>query len=260
MKAKKIVSSIARRTAALVLALVACVSLPAAAATPDDDEADSKKVELSAGFDLVSSYIWRGTDCGGVSIQPAATVSWRGLSFGAWGSAGFDGDDTKELDLSLGYAVKGFSVGITDYWFSKNSDGDASRYFLYRQGNPLSTHMYEAAVGYDFGFASITWNTVFGGRDGLTDTGHRAYSSYCEVGVPFTVRGFDCAATVGVVPYGTSLYGTHKFACTNVSLSVARTLKLSTAFSLPLTVTLTANPQAEKMFFTAGVGLFASND
>ena len=42
------------------------------------------KVEASVGADLVSGYIWRGQDLGGVSIQPSLGISYKGLSLGAW--------------------------------------------------------------------------------------------------------------------------------------------------------------------------------
>ena len=38
------------------------------------------KVEASVGADLVSGYIWRGQDLGGVSIQPSLGISYKGLS------------------------------------------------------------------------------------------------------------------------------------------------------------------------------------
>ena len=61
------------------------------------------KVEASVGADFVSNYIWRGTDCGGVSIQPSMGVSYKGLSLAAWGSVGIDKEDAREIDLTLGY-------------------------------------------------------------------------------------------------------------------------------------------------------------
>ena len=61
------------------------------------------KVEASVGADFVSNYIWRGTDCGGVSIQPSMGVSYKGLSLIAWGSVGIDKEDAREIDLTLGY-------------------------------------------------------------------------------------------------------------------------------------------------------------
>lgn len=76
------------------------------------------KVEASVGADLVSGYIWRGQDLGGVSIQPSLSVAYKGFSLGAWGSAGIESADTKELDLTLGYCTGGFSISVTDYWFN----------------------------------------------------------------------------------------------------------------------------------------------
>ena len=49
------------------------------------------KVEASVGADLVSGYIWRGQDLGGVSVQPSLEISYKGFSLGAWGSVGIDG-------------------------------------------------------------------------------------------------------------------------------------------------------------------------
>ena len=37
------------------------------------------KVEASVGADLVSGYIWRGQDLGGVSIQPSLSVATKGF-------------------------------------------------------------------------------------------------------------------------------------------------------------------------------------
>lgn len=37
------------------------------------------KVEASVGADLVSGYIWRGQDLGGVSIQPSLGISYKGF-------------------------------------------------------------------------------------------------------------------------------------------------------------------------------------
>lgn len=84
------------------------------------------KVEADIGADLVSGYIWRGQDLGNVSIQPSASVSYKGFSLSGWGSVGLDKEDTKEFDLTFGYSTGGFSVSVTDYWF----DG-GPEYFLW---------------------------------------------------------------------------------------------------------------------------------
>lgn len=48
------------------------------------------KVKASVGADIVSGYIWRGQDVGGVSLQPNASIAYKGLSLEAWGSVGIE--------------------------------------------------------------------------------------------------------------------------------------------------------------------------
>lgn len=48
------------------------------------------KVKASVGADIVSGYIWRGQDLGGVSLQPNASIAYKGLSLEAWGSVGIE--------------------------------------------------------------------------------------------------------------------------------------------------------------------------
>ena len=93
----------------------AAVAFPVAAEGQD-------KVEASVGADLVSSYIWRGQELGDVSIQPSVSLSWKGLSLTVWGSASWGREYAKEFDLTLGYAVKGFSVSVTDYMVQQRDE------------------------------------------------------------------------------------------------------------------------------------------
>ena len=127
------------------------------------------KVEASVGADIVSSYIWRGQDLGGVSLQPSASIAYKGFSLEAWGSVGIektnaDGYDAKELDLILGYSTGGFSISITDYWFNTGAG-----YFHYGAHN--TAHLYEAQLGYDFGPVAVNWYTNFAGADGVKENG-----------------------------------------------------------------------------------------
>lgn len=45
-------------------------------------------VEGTLGADIVSQYIWRGTNCGSAAIQPTLGIAWKGLSLTAWGNVG----------------------------------------------------------------------------------------------------------------------------------------------------------------------------
>ena len=172
-------------------------------------------------------------------------IGWQGLSLSAWGSVGItDPRDTKELDLTLGYTYEGFNVGVTDYWFSNGS------YFKYKAHQ--TTHVWEANLGYDFGFLNVQWYTNFAGDDGVNKDGKRAYSSYLELSAPFRLGNLDWTATLGTVPYATTLYDANGFCITNVSLRATKDFVIKERYHLPLFVGLTANPRSEKLYLLFG--------
>lgn len=213
------------------------------------------KVEASVGADLVSGYIWRGQDLGGVSIQPGITLSYKGFSLGAWGSVGLESTDTKELDLTLGYSTGGFSVSITDYWFSGGKG-----YFTY--DSHITAHVFEAQIGYDFGFLAVNWYTNFAGDDYKKYNGDRAYSSYISIAAPFTLGGLDWTAEIGATPWETTFYnkstkldcpGSNGFEICDISLGASKEIKITDSFSLPLFAKATWNPRTEGAFFVVGL-------
>lgn len=210
-------------------------------------------VETTVGTDFVSSYVWRGLELGDVSMQPTLGVSYKGLSLSAWGSVGLSNPaDTKELDLTLAYSVGGFNIGVTDYWFNAGLD-PLNRYFKYAADE--TNHVFEANVGYDFGFASLQWYTNFAGNDLVETTGKLAYSSYFEINVPFTLGGVDWTATAGAVPFATDFYGTGSFAVTNLALTAAKDIRITDTFSIPVFVQVAANPCCRAAFLVFGITL-----
>ena len=220
----------------------------------DEIESESK-IETTISGDIVSSYIWRGQDLGNVSLQPTLGIGYKGLSLTAWGSVGLtNSDDTKEFDLTLAYTTGGFNIGITDYWFNAGLDPD-NRYFMY---NAHSTnHVFEANIGYDFGFASLQWYTNFAGNDGTNKSGKRAYSSYFEVNVPFKLATVDWTATAGAVPYATTFYNgwTSGFSVTNLALKATKDIKITDSFSIPIFGQVVANPRTQKAYLVLGFTL-----
>lgn len=223
------------------LPLVAVMALPTVSVAQD-------KPEASMGVDLVSGYLWRGQDLGNVSIQPSAAVGYKGFTLSGWGSVGFDKEDTKEFDLTLGYATGGFSISVTDYWFN----GGAG-YFHYGAHN--TAHVFEAQVGYDFGPLAVNWFTNFAGDDGVNKDGDRAYSSYVSVAAPFRLGGLDWTAEVGATPWVTTFYndGTNGFEVCDISLGVTKEVKISDSFSLPVFAKATWNPATEGAYFAVGM-------
>ena len=208
--------------------------------------AGGESVEAILSVDLVNQYIWRGQDLGDVSLQPTLGVEWKGLSLSAWGSVGIsDVTDDKEVDFTLAYSTGGFNIGVTDYWFSQGS------YFKYKAHQ--TTHLWEANIGYDFGFLNVQWFTNFAGADGLNKDGKRAYSSYLELSAPFRLGGLDWTATLGAVPWATSSYNANGFCITDISLRATKDFVIKEKYHLPVFAGLTANPRNEKLYLLFGV-------
>lgn len=237
----------------LFIILLSVVGLTTAGAeeivkTEEVAEAPKKaKVNATLGIDLVNQYIWRGLDIANASFQPTLGIDYKGLSLTAWGSVGFvSSDDAKEFDLTLDYTYKGFSVGLTDYWFF---DGD---YFQYRSGK--TTHVFEGYVGYDFKYVSAKWFTNFAGNDGLNGSGNRAFSSYFEIAAPFRLATLDWQAALGIVPWRTTYYNNSSFTVTNISLRATKDFVFKEKYHLPVFVGITANPNANKVYILCGVG------
>lgn len=216
------------------------------------------KVEASVGADLVSGYIWRGQDLGGVSIQPSLGISYKGFSLGAWGSVGFKSTDTKELDFTLGYSAGGFSVSVTDYWFNQGDNfktglPTTASYFHY--GSYSTAHVFEAQIGYDFGPLAVNWYTNFAGNDGVKENGKRAYSSYLALTAPFKLGGLDWTVDVGMIPWETTFYNGYSsgFCVTDISLGASKDIKITDSFSLPAFAKVSMNPRTEGAYFTFGL-------
>ena len=193
------------------------------------------KVEASVGADFVSGYIWRGQDLGGVSIQPTLSVSYKGFSLSAWGTTGIEKEDTKEIDLTLGYTTG---------------------YFHY--GSHNTNHTFEAQIGYDFGPLALNWYTNFAGTDGVNNEGDRAYSSYISATVPFTLAGLEWTAEIGATPWATDFYnysedpvcnGSNGFAVCDISLGAAKEIRITDSFSVPAFAKVTVNPRTEGAYF-----------
>lgn len=216
--------------------------------------AQDNEVETTVSADVVSSYVWRGQDCGSAAIQPTLGIAYKGLSLTAWGSYGLvDTNDNKEFDLTLAYTTGGFNIGVTDYWFSNGKDPEG-RYFKYDAHG--TNHVFEANIGYDFGPVALQWYTNFSGNDGVNKNGERAYSSYFEVSAPFKLATCDWTASLGVVPYATDFYENVKgFAVTNVTLKATKDIRVTDTFSIPIFAQVTGNPCSQRAYLALGFTL-----
>ena len=211
------------------------------------------QTEISIGGDLVSTYVWRGVYQSGFSLQPEIGLSVGGFTVGVWGST--DLDNFKEVDLSVGYSVRGFSVGVTDYWWGgqRLGDGRFAPYFKYGD-----THYFEGTLAYEFGEKfplGISWSTMFAGVD-KKENGDRAWSSYVELAYPFSVGSVELTAAAVAAPWGAPAWlpgGYDGFQISNVSLKASRAIPVSEKYEIPLFVQLAVNPQLNYMNLVIGL-------
>ena len=204
------------------LLFLMAITLPATTMAQD-------KVELSANFDVVSTYLWRGQKLGNANLQTSVAVAYKGFSLSAWSPIAFDGKDNDEIDLTLAYETGNFSVSVTDYWMSEI-------------GNE---HTIEAQLGYDFGFMGVNWYTNVYGDD-------KEYASYISLTAPFSLIGLDWEAEVGATPWGTDYYGTDKFSVLDLSLGASKEINIGKSFSTTLFAKATYNPTIEKFYGAVG--------
>ena len=222
------------------------------------ESVDDDGFEFGAEGSIVSSYIWRGQAYTGrdddhyfgVSVQPCVWASYKGFSFSVWSSLGFTKHDMAEVDLELRYDNNGFYAFVTDYWCT--GYGAGIKYFDYK--NYSTGHTFEATVGYDFGFMDVNWSTNFAGYDGVTPKGKRAYSSYFEATVPFSLLTLDWVANVGLTPWATDYYyNATSFAVCEIGLQAAKEIKISESFGFSIFAKYCLNPSTMKSYVVGGI-------
>ena len=206
--------------------------------------------EIFLNADFVSSYVWRGMKCGNASVQPTLGVSMGGFTLSAWGSTEFR-NENNEIDLALEYEYKGLKLNLTNY-FTQTSE-EPFDYFNYSSHS--SGHTFEVGAGYTFNDKfplSVSWYTVFSGNDYRED-GSRAWSSYCELSYPFSVKDVDLAVEAGFTPWEGEY--SNKLNVTNIALTATKEIRITDRFSLPLFGKLGFNPYESTAYFVVGISL-----
>ena len=207
--------SMKRILAIIALALVGVSACPFKAQAAGNEKASSEALGLSleVGADVVSSYLWRGYNFGGLSVQPSITMGWNGLYLCGWANIGADSWQFQvlnpELDITIGYENMGFALDLTHlYYFC----GDKYLAGINDANNTLSSSTMELHAGIDIGEwtrvfpLSIDWYTTVLGYDPVLDAQgklvynpncsvKRAYSTYIELG--YDIR-LPLAITLGI--------------------------------------------------------------
>ena len=229
------------------------------------------------GADIVSRYIWRGSDYGNSpAIQPNVSFSVAGFKIGAWGSYGFVpwakkiNDSTSvsmgnfvETDFTISYTLKGFTLMVTDYFFPNGVYPNEDNKY-YNWDHETTGHTLEASLSYagpdKFPIPVFAGVHIYGadkGKDSLGVWGagsNNNYSSYFEAAYQFYVKGIGVKPFIGGIPYESSWYGTSA-GIVNLGFMVSKNIKITQDYSLPIYTSIITNPQKQSIFFVFGITL-----
>ena len=108
--------------------------------------------EVTIGADVVSRYVWRGTDYGNAAaVQPSIETTIGPVALGAWGSwsisPGPADASGNECDLYASTTVGPVGLTLTDYFFPAYAGIDSLL--------NLDIHVFELSAGADVGPVSI---------------------------------------------------------------------------------------------------------
>ena len=214
---------------------------------------------MTVGADAVSSYLWRGMNSAGPSIQPSAYFDYeRGdwaVSMGAWGSKALQKGEYNEWDLSVEATWRNITLSLANYreYYGAAFDDnylDLGLSFTLSEDIPVTFSWYSIVNHLDNGI----WDG--GGRFHWAD----AFPSYFEVSYEFSVWEVDFSAAAGFCPFASDYYGSEGFSVYNLNLSAGHEFEFEHGGTLPVSAQVMYNPAWGEVFWGVSVGYYFSLD
>ncbi len=203
---------------------------------------------FSVGADLVSSYVWRGTNFGGPAVQPGISYSQGGLTLGAWGSWGLD-NSVREADLFISYEFGfGLSLGLSDYHYQGGAN-------WLRFGTDSAAHAYEINAAYTIGSLSLAGNYILNQSDGGDGSGALSMGGDTYIELSYAFKAFDVFVGAGNGWHTTidKDNGDDAFGVCRVGIGTTKDLKISENYTLPMFGSVEVNPNGEEFNIVVGV-------
>lgn len=202
------------------------------------------KWDYSVYADVVSRYVWRGSDFGNSpAIQPGLDISYKNFTVGAWGSASFANLNIQETDLFASYEIWKFKFTCWDYFYM-NMDSLRNNYFEY--SSKKTGHYFSFDTEFKLSETVplkllISYN--FYGADTLN-------SSYFELSYTFNKK-IPLEIFAGYTP-DEGWYGNGP-GFVNLGITLKKECKISDEYSVPVYCKLIFNPQRENVHLVAGI-------
>jgi len=227
-----------------------------------EGSAKTEENPINISCSLMSRYIWRGTDFGASpNIQPGIEYSKSGFKIGAWGAYATNFQGYQESDLYLGYTFykEMFTLMVTDYYFQK--DTIKQNYFNYKDAT--TGHVLEATLMFNgtenLPLSVMIATNIYGAdakkinNDGTI--GNNQYSTYAELTYSFKYFDMFMGAnlTQADADKGETGYYGNSMGIVNLGITATKEIKITNHYELPITVSIITNPQANKIYFVAGL-------
>jgi hypothetical protein len=139
--------------------------------------------QFSTGADVVSRYIWRGSDFGeSAAVQPALAYAYKGLEVGAWGSYALtaSGAGANENDLYISYTYSGVTLAVSDYYFPA-----PGAFSMFEFDPDSSFNIIEVTAGFSYSSFSVLVGAFVSGD--VNAAGEKRNSIYAEAGYEFAL-------------------------------------------------------------------------
>ncbi len=187
------------------------------------------------GADLVSSYVWRGTQFGsGAHVQPYMDLGSGNLTGGVWGSFPTSAKGGgNELDLWVSYDFGPLALTVTNYTF------------------PGEGGVYADSEGlFNGDYTELAASTSIMGVD--LSAGY-----FTEVEALYVELGFSTGAVDIAFGYGDDqadgFYAGGGSGLVNMSFSGSKDIQISDNYALPVFGSFIINPEAETAFLVFGI-------
>jgi hypothetical protein len=187
------------------------------------------------GADLVSSYVWRGTQFGsGSHIQPYMDIGSGNLTGGVWGSFPTSAKGGgNELDLWVSYDFGPLALTITNYTF------------------PGEGGVYSKDEGlFNGDYTELSASTSIGGVDLSAGYFTEVEALYIELGT--SIGAVDVALGYGD-DQSDPFYADGGSGIVNMSFSGSKDIQISDSYALPVFGSFIINPEAETAFLVFGI-------
>ena len=214
---------------------------------------------MTVGADAASSYLWRGLNLAGPSIQPSVYFDYEkgdwAVSMGVWGSKTLLNNEYDELDLSLEATWRNFTLTLLDYGDDYSVPWQEGHFLDLGLSYTLSED-----IPVTISWSSVINQTFEGSMDGGGFDWSSAFPSYFEVAYDFSLSVVDFSVAVGMLPFASGYYENDAPGVCNLNLSAGHEFEFKHGGTLPVSAQVMYNPMEKQCFWGVSVGYYFSLD